>query len=223
MLLVLPVALLSAGCFLGGASPRPDPKAPVSGPVPYVENCQLCHASPVVEHYAQSVHSAKGVRCGQCHVPGGHPNFGQPIEDGKCAGCHQTQYQETLKSKHFLTREQRALNDDPAARKTLRQDGFTVPASSGGRRFVGDRAAGELGGRLCVACHYDEHRLGRARVRQASFCTGCHGGREDHFADPTSSSGNRCLGCHVLAGKTVSGQIVNTHRFAKPGEEGSGG
>jgi len=223
-LLTSVVVLTSAGCFLvGSSSPRPDPKAPVSGPAPYMEDCQLCHASPVAEHYAQSLHAAKGIRCGQCHTPGGHPNFAQPIEDGKCGGCHQPQYQESLTSKHFATREQRALNEDPAARKLLRQDGFTAPAPPGGRRFVGDKAAGALGGRLCVACHYDEHRLDLAPVRQANFCTSCHGVRQDHFADGNAGPGNRCLGCHVLVGKTVSGQIVNTHRFAKPGAEGTGG
>lgn len=222
-LLAILVVLASAGCFLIGSAPRPDPNAPIAGPAPYVENCQLCHASPVAEHYAQSLHSAKGIRCGQCHTPGGHPNFGQPIQDGKCGGCHQPQYQESLTSKHFATRDQRALNDDPAARRTLRQDGFTAPAASGGRRFVGDGAVGGEGGRLCVACHYDEHRLDLAVVRQANFCTGCHGGRTDHFAEPTPGGENRCVECHVRVGKTVSGQIVNTHRFAKPGAEGTGG
>jgi hypothetical protein len=220
-LLAAPIALACAGCFLAPSPARPDPTAPIAGPAPYVEGCQAGHASPVAEHYAQSLHSAKGIRCGQCHTPGDHPNFTQPIQDGKCGGCHQPQYQETLRSKHFATREPRALNDDPAARKILRQDGFTAPAA-GGRRFVGDASAGELGGRLCVACHYDEHRLDLAVVQRAEFCTGCHGGRDAHFAMPTPGLANRCVQCHVRVGQTVSGQVVNTHRFARPGAEGGG-
>ena len=217
MLLAAAVVLASAGCFLVPSAPRPDPNAPIAGPAPYVEDCQTCHgSSPVLAHYAQSLHAAKGIRCGQCHTPGNHPNFAEPIQDGKCGGCHLPQYQETLASTHFVTREQRALNDDPEARKTLRHDGFTAAASSGGRRFVGDAAAGQLGGRLCVACHYDEHRLDLAVVRRADFCTGCHTGREDHFASPTPDFTNRCEQCHVRVGETVTGQIVNTHRFAKP-------
>ena len=216
-ILVAPIVLASAGCFLApGSHPRPDPAAPISGPAPYVENCQVCHAAPVGAHYAQSLHTAKGIQCGQCHTPGGHPHFTQPIRDGKCGGCHQPQYQETLTSKHFVTRDLRGLDGDPAAAKALRREGFTV-ATAQGRRFAGDQAAGGVGGRLCAACHYDEHRLGLGGVQRADFCVGCHTGREEHFAIPTPGLTNRCVQCHVRVGKTDSGQVVNTHRFARPG------
>src|SRR5215831_14452573 len=107
MLLAAAVVLASAGCFLVPSAPRPDPNAPIAGPAPYVEDCQSCHdaSSPALAHYAQSLHAAKGIRCGQCHTPGNHPAFAEPIQDGKCGGCHQPQYQETLTSKHFVTRE----------------------------------------------------------------------------------------------------------------------
>jgi hypothetical protein len=218
--LVIAVAL--GGCFLAPGSPdRPDPAAPVSGLAPYVEDCQGCHAAPVGGAYAQSLHAAKGIRCGQCHTPGGHPNFAQPIKDGKCGGCHQPQYQQTLESKHFASRQLRPLDDDGAERATVRGKGFII-ATPEGRRFVGDSSSGDLGGRLCAACHYDEHRLGLASVRQADFCAGCHVGREDHFPMSTPGSPNRCIQCHVRAGKTVTGQVVDTHRFARPGDEGAG-
>jgi hypothetical protein len=213
---VVPIVLASGGCFLWSSPPRPDPNAPISGPAPYVEDCQMCHAAPVAAHYAMSLHTAMGIKCGQCHTPGGHPNFAQPIRDGKCGGCHQPQYQETLTSKHFATREPLPLDHDQQARKTLRREGFTVPGPSG-RRFAGDPASGELGGRLCAACHYDEHRLDLAVVQREDFCVGCHTGRENHFAIPTPGFTNRCVQCHVRVGQTVSGQAVNTHRFAKPG------
>src|SRR4029453_4857510 len=161
MLLGTPIALASAGCFLIPSAPRPDPNAPIAGPAPsvencdaahpppapnaplagpppYVENCHLCHASPVAAHYAMSLHTTKGIRCGQCHTPDGHPNFTQPIRDGKCGGCHHPQYQESLLTTHFATRALMALDHDPAARKALRQESFTAPAPGGGRRFVGD-------------------------------------------------------------------------------------
>jgi hypothetical protein len=222
VLFVVAIALGSAGCFLAPWSPpRPDPAAPVSGPAPYVEGCQTCHAAPVGAHYAQSLHAAKGIRCGQCHTPGDHPNFTQPVRDGKCGGCHQSQYHDTLASKHFAARDQRALDGDRAARKAVRREGFTAGAA-GGRRFVGDSSSGELGGRLCAACHYDEHRLGLGAAQRADFCTACHAGREGHFPIPAPASTNRCVQCHVRVGETVSGQVVNTHRFARPGAEGAG-
>jgi hypothetical protein len=218
MTLVVALAVALGGCFLMPGTPnRPNPEAPVAGPVPYVENCQNCHGAPVGKSYAQSLHAAKGIRCEQCHTPGGHPNFAQPIRDGKCGGCHDPQYQQTLETKHFATRELRALDDDRAGRATLRREGFTAVAP-GGRRFVGDASSGDLGGRLCVACHYDEHRLGLASVQRADFCTLCHAGPEDHYAMPT----NRCIQCHVRVGETMSGQVVNTHRIDRSGTERAG-
>jgi hypothetical protein len=220
LLIALP-ALAIAGCFLGSPAPRrPDPTL-VFGPAPYVENCATCHAGQTIAHYAESRHAAAGIRCGQCHMPGGHPNFSQPVRDGKCGGCHQSEYQQTLVSKHFASRLQRSLDSEVTARRSLRRDGFTAPDGNA-RRFVGDSLSGELGGRLCAACHYDDHRLGLGAVQRANFCVGCHRDREQHFADGSPDVQDRCVTCHVRAGTTVFGQVVNTHRFARPGTEDAG-
>jgi hypothetical protein len=157
-----------------------------------------------------------GIRCGQCHAGGNHPDFAQPVRDATCGGCHQPQFQQTLASRHFAARSPHPLDSDRAARAALRRDGFIVTAADG-RRFVGDTASGELGGRLCAACHFDEHRLGLGAVRRVDFCVGCHANREQHFPSPDAEATNRCLACHVRAGESVTGQTVNTHRFAVPG------
>jgi hypothetical protein len=230
-LLVASLGLATAGCFLLSGSSRPDPEAR-SGVTPYVENCVACHAEPTAVHYAESRHALEGIRCGQCHTPEGHPDFTQPVRDGKCGGCHQAQYQQTLASKHFASRLPRALDSERAGRASLRRDGFTEPTDEAlagmphvekARRFVGDSVSGRLGGRLCAACHYDDHRLGLGAVQRENFCVGCHRDREQHFADGASSGQNRCVTCHVRVGETVAGQVVNTHRFAKPGAEDAGG
>ena len=219
--LIALIALALGGCFLVSWLPGGRGQAPPdTGPALYVEGCQTCHPAVVNTQYAASLHAAKGIRCGQCHTGPGHPNFSVPVRDATCGGCHQAQYQQTLASIHFPTREQRALDGDPAARQALRRDGFTAPAPSGGRRFVGDSASGELGGRLCAACHYDEHRLGLAVVRQEKFCYSCHGdteARERHFPMQVPGLANRCLLCHVRTGTTEHGQIVNTHRYPREG------
>ena len=218
--LVVPIVL--GGCFLASSSlERPAPGA-VSGPLPYVEECATCHAAPVGEQYAKSRHMALGIRCGQCHTGANHPDqLMGPVRDAKCGGCHQPQFQQTLMSKHFATRVQSSLDHDRAAQAALRRAGF-VTVAAGQRKFVGDAASGELGGRLCAACHYDEHRLDLAGVQRVDFCVGCHVNRNDHFpeAADTSTSTNRCVSCHVRVGKTVTGQIVDTHRFGIPGSEG---
>jgi hypothetical protein len=124
-------------------------------------------------------------------------------------------------SKHFVTRLQRALDGDREARAALRREGF-IGSTVAGRAFVGDVGSGELGGRLCAACHYDEHRLGLGAVQGTDGCAACHTRRDEHFPIPASEPENRCVTCHVRAGETASGQVVNTHRFALPGA-GSGG
>jgi len=213
---VLLPAVFLGGCFLASWLPRGDEGPPVAGPAPYVEECRACHASPVAERYAESVHAAKGIQCGQCHAPDGHPDFTQPVRDGKCGGCHLPQLEQTLSSKHFATRERRPLDADRAARAALRGGGFTA-ATPAGRRFVGDANAGALGGRLCVACHYDEHRLGLRAVRRGEFCAGCHTGREEHYPIESPDVPNRCTVCHVRVGATERGQVMDTHRFTVPG------
>jgi hypothetical protein len=220
-LLVASLALATAGCFVfASQSPRPDAKA-VTGPAPYVETCAMCHAGPTITRYAESRHTAEGIRCGQCHTPGDHPDFAQPVADGKCGGCHQAQYEQTLGSKHFASRAQRPLDSDRAARASLRKEGFTAPTAPT-RHFVGDASSGEMGGRLCAACHYDEHRLGLGPVKRENFCVGCHGDRQKHFGELAVAGQNRCLMCHTRVGETVAGQTVNTHRFAVPGRGSSG-
>jgi len=195
-LLLVTLAIAIAGCFLMTRSlRRPDPSA-VSGPVPYVENCAACHAGPTISHYAESRHAAAGIRCGQCHTPGAHPDFSRPVADGKCGGCHQPQYQQTLASKHYAGRLQRSLDSDPAARAALRRDGFTAATAPA--------------------------RVDLGLVQRASFCVGCHLKREQHFPDGSPDAQNRCVTCHVRVGETVAGQVVNTHRFAVPGTEGAG-
>jgi hypothetical protein len=221
VLLVVSTALALSGCFLAPWSPdRPGPTAFLGPPVS-VESCESCHAGNVSDVYAASTHAARGIRCGQCHRAGGHPDFTHPVADAACGGCHQAQYEQTLASKHFPARAQRSLDTDRAARVELRRAGFVV-STGGSGTFAGDVAAGELGGRLCAACHYDEHRLGRSAVRREDFCTGCHAGRDAHYATPEASGSNRCTTCHVRVGETVAGLIVNTHRFGMPGAGSSG-
>jgi hypothetical protein len=214
-LLLASIALALGGCFLVSWLPgRRDTTPVVSAPAPYVEGCQGCHTLPA--RYAQSVHAAKGIRCGQCHHPAGHPDFAEPVRDATCAGCHQPQFQQVLTTKHFATRQLRALDSDRAARDLLRRDHF-MATSAGTRRFVGDSSSDALGGRLCAACHYDEHRFGLAAVRQPNFCVECHG-VPAHGPMPTSLGlTNPCMECHARVGTTASGQILNTHRLTGGG------
>jgi hypothetical protein len=214
-LLLTSIALALGGCFLVSWLPgRRDTTPVVAAPAPYVEGCQGCHAVPA--GYAQSLHAAKGIRCGQCHRPAGHPDFAQPVDDATCGGCHEPQFEQVLASKHFATRQLRALDGDRAARSALRREHFTAPTAES-RRFVGDSSAGTLGGRLCAACHYDEHRFGLAAVNQPHFCVDCHG-VPSHGPMPSSPGlTNPCMECHVRVGTTARGQVVNTHLLTTSG------
>ena len=224
-LLLLAVSGLAGCALLPWARKRPDPVASVSGPAPYVEDCDSCHDEEA-EEYAESLHAAKGIRCGQCHTPGlnldleedGHPDPAHPMADGKCGGCHQPQYQQTLATIHYSGRALEPLAADEDRRLELREQGFLVGRGEAAL-FVGDEAAGELGGRLCVACHFDEHRLGRGMVESADACTGCHVKYLEHYPTAIPGFENLCIGCHVRVDETVNGQVVNTHLFPSLEEE----
>src|SRR5215510_513075 len=125
VVLVSSILLGLGGCFLMGKwqPGRPKPSQ-VSGPPVYVPDCQNCHEAPVGEAYAQSRHAVVGIRCGQCHTPGGHPNFAEPVRDSTCGGCHEPDYEQTLESAHFKDRQLRPLDSDQAARAALRHEGF---------------------------------------------------------------------------------------------------
>jgi hypothetical protein len=214
--LLLPsIVLALGGCFLKSWLPgRGNTPSSVSGPAAYVEGCQGCH--PVAPVYAQSLHAAKGIRCGQCHRPTGHPEFTEPVRDATCGGCHEPQFEQVLATKHFATRDLRALDSDRAARGLLRREHFTA-SSAGGRHFVGDSSSGALGGRLCAACHYDEHRFGLGVVRQPQACVGCHGVPAHAAMASRPGVSNPCIQCHVRTGTTASGQVVNTHLITTSG------
>ena len=222
-LFAAPLVLVTAGCFLTPGSSRPDPAAPIAGPAPYIENCQACHASPVAAHYAMSLHTAKGIRCGQCHTPDGHPNFAQPIRDGKCGGCHQPQYQESIDSTHFATRTLIALDDDPRGAKDRAQRGLHR-----GPRRPAEPLRGRLGVGRARRPPVRRVSLRRAPSRPRRRAAGrllhqlLTRARPAHFDFPTPEATNRCLECHVRVGETLTGQVVNSHRFAMPGAEGSG-
>ena len=214
IVLVCSILLGLGGCFLMGKwqPGRPHPEKSISGPPVYVPDCQNCHEAPVGEAYAQSRHAAMGIRCGQCHSQDGHPNFTEPVQDSTCGGCHQPAYEQTLESAHFADRQLRPLDHDQAALDAL-------GVSAANATFVGDSSAGTLGGRLCFACHYDEHRLDLKAVQRPQFCDTCHVGYEQHFNRQSAVDVNRCTRCHVRAGTTESGQVVNVHQFAKPVRE----
>ena len=212
-LIVVLLTLALGGCFLLSRSPdRPDASA-VTGPPVYVEQCETCHAATVGSPRPASVHAGHGLHCGQCHAPAGHPDFVRPVQDTTCAGCHSAEYEQTLASRHFATRVERALDTDRAARTALRRAGFVAEAG-GTRHFVS--------GRLCAACHYDGHKLGLDAVQREALCVGCHPGRDEHYPGPVPAGGNRCMECHVRIGETASGRVVTTHRFAMPGAESGG-
>jgi hypothetical protein len=212
----LTIALLSSGCFLAQRGPDRPAATAVAGTAIYRERCDVCHPAEVGGFHAGGPHAARGIRCGQCHRPAGHPEFLRPVQDGTCGGCHQSQLQQVVASKHSATRIRIPLDGDRAARVSLRRDGFVARTASGAY-FVGDVAAGELGGRLCAACHYDGHRLGAASVQRKRSCTGCHADRDRHYPGGIGAATNRCVHCHMSGGETRTGQRVISHRFGSAG------
>ncbi len=199
-LCILGASWLVVGCFaLRGADPwgEASPGAPIAE-----ADCATCH-SDIEARHAAGPHGAKNIACGQCHRGGGHPDFEVAVNDATCGSCHLAEYQQNALSAHAETAVLVGAEISPQA---LRAQGFRA-----GERFV--RRSGEAeDGRLCAACHYDQHALSLGSVRGAGFCESCHSGLVDHFE--LEAEGNRCIGCHVEQDTTLVGQTVTSHSFA---------
>jgi hypothetical protein len=212
--LLLAVCALVAGCHaLFGSAPwgnEPSESSREAGPA----SCGACHATVAARH-ASGPHGRKGIACGQCHRGRGHPAFDEPLNDGTCGACHPPEYQQVAASAHA---GRAVVVPAAVSAGRLRGDLFRVRVTD--KTFFATRdEQRKQDGRLCVGCHYDQHDLSASAARSATFCQSCHADRDNHHPY-VMVDGNRCLVCHMAQGKTVAGQTVTSHVFARYGKPG---
>jgi hypothetical protein len=172
------------------------------------EDCETCHVD-VAETHVAAPHGSKGIACRQCHRGGGHPEFDQALNDGTCGGCHLAEYHQSAQSAHARDAFEIAPGGDDAL---LRDNDFRV-LRDGRAVFVTQHRSAPQQGLLCAGCHYDAHRVSADAARAAGFCEVCHGERAAHYDDAVAD-GNRCIGCHMGKGTTMTGQPVTSHAFS---------
>ena len=108
-------ALVSASLILNGRRPVGDVKQPSASLVKATGKCAECHrreTSSVVHQYEMSQHAAKNVNCLDCHKPvqGQHKfdhkgfEIAKELTSKNCAECHQTEYDQFLRSRHAANR-----------------------------------------------------------------------------------------------------------------------
>jgi hypothetical protein len=109
---VVPGFALTTGAFLiNRARPAAEAGQPSAALVRASGKCAECPYRTqysVVHEYEMSVHAAKHVSCLDCHQPQGnqerqdHHGFtiAKHLTAGNCRGCHETIYQEFLRSRH---------------------------------------------------------------------------------------------------------------------------
>ena len=201
-------ALIVAAFLINRARPKVETAQPTADFVRASGKCAECHARlqyAVVHQYEMSVHARKGVNCLDCHQPAGnqekmdHHGFviSKHLTAGNCRGCHESIYQEFLRSRHAapswaavhgaagLSKEQVAFSEQFQPGGTNRPPNPLVmpeghPAVNSGceqcHAIGKPNDDGTIGS--CTECHA-RHTSSVALARLPTTCAQCHMG-PDH-------------------------------------------
>lgn len=104
-------ALIAAALIVNEARPPVETEQPTEAAVKATGKCASCHrqeTSAIVHQFEMSAHARKGVTCLDCHGPAegqekmDHRGFtlAKHPTAKNCAGCHSTEYQQYLRSRH---------------------------------------------------------------------------------------------------------------------------
>ena len=219
LLLVASTGLALGGCFLLSRAPRPDSGGARLGPRP------VRGGVPGLPRGAGGRAVRPESPHGQGHPLRAMPHAGRPSELRAARAGRQVR---RLPSTRVPADPGEQALRDPAAARAGRRPGRADHAPPRGIHRGHGRAAGTSWATRpraswAVAC---ARRVTTTSIGSASApCSGptsaSDATRIGRRTSPISTPGltNRCTQCHVRAGTTESGQVVNTHRFARPGEE----
>lgn len=200
--------LLTAAFFFHAYRPATETDEPGADSVRASGKCAECHrneASAVVVQFEKSAHAAKGVNCFDCHRAAEgqqkieHRGFEitTDVTSKNCAGCHSTQHEQFLKSRHGapawaavhgskdFTEEQIAFSEKyhkgAVKRKAnalaqLEGESATTSGCESCHSIGAPNEDGSIGS--CTECH-SRHNTSLALARQPETCGQCHMG-PDH-------------------------------------------
>jgi hypothetical protein len=109
--LVIGFGLVLAGFLINRQRPASDTSQGSAAMVRATGKCAECHTDQhyaIVHEYELSAHAARGINCLECHQPAqnqdrtDHHGFviGKSVTAANCRGCHETEYQQFLRSRH---------------------------------------------------------------------------------------------------------------------------
>jgi hypothetical protein len=109
--IVIGFALLISAFLFNRARPRAESTQPNAALARASGKCAECHYRlhySIVHEYEMSLHAVRNVSCLECHQPTGnqerndHHGFviAKRLTSGNCRGCHESIYQEFLRSRH---------------------------------------------------------------------------------------------------------------------------
>ena len=201
-------ALIVAAALINQQRPSHDTSQPSASFVKATGKCAQCHrreTAAIVHQFETSAHAAAGVNCLDCHqVLDGqesldHKGFTIAVHPTakNCAGCHVTEYDQFLRSRHAapawaavagrddFTPAQLAhaekyhpgATDRAANALAIRQGDGVRPAGCDSCHEIGrPNADGSIG--TCTQCH-SRHSTSIELARQPETCGQCHMG-PDH-------------------------------------------
>jgi hydroxylamine dehydrogenase len=205
---VVAFGLIVSAFLVNRARPRVETEQPSAALVRASGKCAECHSQQqysIVHEYELSRHAQKGVNCLECHQPAAgqshqdHHGFviSTKLTAGNCRNCHETIYQEFLRSRHAATSwaavfGQEGLKPDQVEFSERYQPGGARRPAHPLTRLEGSSSTtsgcaqchsvgrpnddGTIGS--CTACH-TRHTSSVAIARLPTTCGQCHMG-PDH-------------------------------------------
>jgi hypothetical protein len=205
---VIAFGLIIAGFLINSRRPAVETRQPNETLVRATGKCAECHTRQqhsIVHEYELSRHAQKGVNCLDCHKPADkqdskdHHGFviAGKLSAANCRGCHETIYQQFLRSRHAapswaavygdkdFTAEQVAFAEQfhpgscqrpPNPLTTLEGQPATTSGCTACHSIGRPNADGTIG--ACTACH-TRHTSSVEIARLPTTCGQCHMG-PDH-------------------------------------------
>jgi hypothetical protein len=181
--IVLGTALIVAAFMINARRPRSDLVQPTAALVRATGKCAECHrqeTSAVVHEFEMSRHSAAGVNCLECHRPAegqeamDHRGFSisRTVTAANCKQCHQTEYQQYLRSRHAAPAWASVRGkDDFTAEQVAFSEQFHKGAVDRKAMAIAEREGPVAANQGCQKCH----DVGRPnKDGSIGSCTACH-------------------------------------------------
>ncbi len=180
---LISVALIAAALIVNSRRPAVETRQPTANLVKASGKCAECHrqeTEAMVVEYERSMHAAKGINCLDCHRPVDgqegmeHRGFtiAKSLTAKNCAQCHQTQYQQFLRSRHAAPAYAAVLGDTVF---TPEQIAFAEQYHPGAVKRTANPLVGLEGEAAAVKGCLSCHAVGRPNADGSiGSCTQCH-------------------------------------------------